>query len=520
MAVNARNFTLGLNGGSDKSARQAAFEQMLGISGFSGAWDTGDASSLSQLLAGTTAPVANAALGTMLDIKPAGGRTMATYIASQAELLPGGTFDTQADVDAWTIVIPASMTKSLVGGKMRLVATGTTQCYRTFTTVVGAWYRVTGAMTDVSVVGNPFRAFRKADNSTASVNAVALGSGNSGFNTPSYFRATATTTYIIAQVNIITGGDVNTVDVDDISVKLVGTTALPLIAPATGQRPLLRAQPYADFDGVNDVLNVQVTTNLGSTCAIYYRTAAGTDSWVTGQTVSTPTFGLSTTDWTCAALFTSDPSASDKLLVQAWGAAPRIPFSSVLVLGDSFATTNLTAALTALSPTSGFILDGVGGTTLQQQAVRLEAYPQPVRSHLLVVDGANGNNQADTLDALARMKACLAPGYRMVYMEPSPQFDNLGTPARDTLLAINAAVAAAAPSAGYTYAPNLADIQSRGDGGGTDASYIANGLWPLSLMLSAVDFHPNTTPNSAGWTGVTAYAKSAYDALKAQGMLP
>ena len=491
----------------------AATAMISGVPSLVSMYDSGDLGSMSQLLTGTTAAAPGSVVGRIQDLKPANGRTFDAYVAQQTELMPGGDFTVQADVDAWTIVTPASMTKSLVGGKMRLVNTNTTYCYRAVTTVIGTWYRVTGTVTDVSVTGNPFRQIRKADNTTASVNVVNMGSGNSGFNTPNYFRATATTTYIVIQVNVITGGDVNTVDVDDFSVKSIGT-ATPLLAPSTGTRPILRAQPYMDFDVTDDVLQAQILSNLGSSCALYYRTQAGADTWVTGQTVSTPTFAVSNTDWSCAALFSSEPSPSEKLLVQSWGAVPRVPFSDfppVLIWGDSFATTNLQNALKDLTDPQGYIEfsnSTIPGGSLQVQAAALEAIA-PVSANLIIMDGGLTDNYANAIDAINRMRACLNPGYKLIYIEPSPQFYNTGSPQRIAQDAIEAQLQI---DLGSDWIASLAPIQTRGNGGGTDNTYIADGIWPLSLMISDVDFHPTTSVNSAGWSGVTALAKVLYDA--------
>lgn len=308
--------------------------RLLAVPGLVSAYDVADTSSLGQALTFGAGGAIGSPVGFALDKVPLGDRSATAYLASAAELAVNGTFDT--DVSGWTNRVPGSGGMTWVAGKLRMANIATNNAYQSFATVVGSWYQLTGTTTVVDATGSTFYAIRKADNNSASVNVVSL-AGNTGVASPIYFKATATTTFIILQVNVSSGTP--TIDFDGISVKRV--PGYPAISDTTGHRPTLHSGPYFDFDGVDDVLSAQIGADLGAACSVYHRTQAGADVWLDGQTIGAGAYALSTTDWGRAAIFSSLPSAADKLVVQAWGAAfPTPPFDDgflalVATFGDA-----------------------------------------------------------------------------------------------------------------------------------------------------------------------------------------
>ncbi len=129
------------------------------------------------------------------------------------ELITNGTFDT--DTTGWTL---GSMTGDFtsISGQGVLVPTGGSSFatyYQTIPTVIGQTYNVVGDVIPISPGG--FFAIRKADDFVPSLNIAEITSTD-GVGQTGSFVATATTTFIVLQVN--NSGSV--MGFDNISVKL------------------------------------------------------------------------------------------------------------------------------------------------------------------------------------------------------------------------------------------------------------------------------------------------------------
>jgi len=343
--------------------------RVLNVSGLVSLYDVADTTSLRQGITGAGAAAIGAVVGTVLDKALFGDQTADEFIAAQTEMFTD-------PLNGWTVNVPAAGSTSIVGGKLRVSVTGTTSAYRTFTTVIGRYYRLQGRRTDVTVAGL-FRGVRKADNAAASTNVV-NGDTSSSSAGDLFFKATATTTYIHCQVNT-SGSVLAEVDFDQFSLK--EANGYHAFADTTGHRPTLHSGPYVDFDGTDDVLYGQIGVNLGSACAVYHRTQAGDDVWLTAQTINSGAYALSTTDWGRAAIFTAEPSASDKLIVEAWGAAyPTPPFpDGFLALEAAFDGTNFiptSLRLAGQNALDKLVLNGDGTSKIVSPDIP-DFYPNP-----------------------------------------------------------------------------------------------------------------------------------------------
>lgn len=147
----------------------------------------------------------------------AGGATSATSagtaaIASSApNLVSNGTFDTTTT--GWTLG-GGTGTIAVVAAKGRVTAGGASvQFSQSIATTIGATYNTLADVTN-TLDTLAFYAVRKADNAGASINVLQLTSGD-GVAQASSFVATATTTFIVLQVN----SDTNRSDFDNIEVR-------------------------------------------------------------------------------------------------------------------------------------------------------------------------------------------------------------------------------------------------------------------------------------------------------------
>jgi hypothetical protein len=205
-----------------------------------GVWyDPSDLTTLFQNSTGSTPVTApGQPVGLMLDKSQ--GATLGP------ELVTNGTFD--GSTTGWTLAGgTATVTASESG--MTVNASATAFVAQSFATVIGSFYRYSAQITAHS--GGVFTGIRKADNSTASVNAVNLRQGIAdGVGTSTgFFVATATTTFIVVQAN--TGGSITA---DNISAKLLpGNHATQ---STSASRPTYQVdstgRAYLSFDGVDD----------------------------------------------------------------------------------------------------------------------------------------------------------------------------------------------------------------------------------------------------------------------------
>jgi hypothetical protein len=144
-----------------------------------------------------------------------------------SELVTNGTFD--SGTTGWTL---SGGTATVSSGQVTISGAATRYFSQSFTTVVGQGYRVRGT---IVTSGATFNAIRKADNATASTNAVTFISAAG--TTEGVFIATATTTHIVLQVN-----DAGTATFDNISVKeLPGNHA---VQATTANRPTYGVHPF------------------------------------------------------------------------------------------------------------------------------------------------------------------------------------------------------------------------------------------------------------------------------------
>tara|TARA_R110000787_G_scaffold75718_1_gene167451 strand:+ start:364 stop:2508 length:2145 start_codon:yes stop_codon:yes gene_type:complete len=156
-------------------------------------------------------------VGMMLDQSQWGGAALGSLYG--AELVTNGTFET--DVSGWAI--SSGSTISFSSGAIE-VNFGSSTAYATqsFPTEIGAVYRISG---EILQVGGVFCGIRKADDATATINIVTLASTLGSHE--GTFTATATTTFVILQVNADPTGIF-----DNISVKKV--TVANALAPIVG----------------------------------------------------------------------------------------------------------------------------------------------------------------------------------------------------------------------------------------------------------------------------------------------
>ena len=225
---------------------------------------------------GAAAVVSNGdPVGLALDQHKWGGLSLAAYRAAQAELVTDSN-----NPATWTA---SGGTLSVVGGKLRLTSTGTSEpyMYRSFTTVVGRWYETSGGYVSVSG-GSGFLYLRigaAGGNGSILVSDMLAGVGNTQRR---WFKATATTTFITQSARSVSVVGAYA-EFDNISVKEIDghhatatTTARPLWQSATSD---------VLFDGSNDYLTTNdfyfqdygnfLSVYFAGVSGINYRTMAG-----------------------------------------------------------------------------------------------------------------------------------------------------------------------------------------------------------------------------------------------------
>ncbi|NNH88177.1 hypothetical protein [Acinetobacter terrae] len=169
--------------------------------------------------------------------------------------------------------------------------------------------------------------------------------------------------------------------------------------------------------------------------------------------------------------------------------------SKFLLLGDSFATLEL-AKLIQTETGIKTLRDGAGGTSLRQQANRLEAEPKLWDCQLIIMDGGFEFKEKygqGYLDAIERVITCLeAAGHsRYYYVQPSPGgYDDysIGTARRASWDEGQAEIKKLIGASRYI--PTLSQMQAYGSGSQSDNALIAKGLMPANLR--ADDIHENT----------------------------
>lgn len=256
-------------------------------------------------------------VGICLDKAQLGNRSIAAYLASTPNLITNGTFDT--NTSGWTASSP-NVTLTAVGGRMRVTPLDAVsrRAYWIVPTVVGKSYLV--KMDFLNGPGNTGAGSLRLGTTDASSTYYQRTTAQGlGANQYAFFTATATTLYVQAQTSNVIG---EYIEIDNVSVQEL--PGIPAKAPADGNRPVLKSGPYCDFDGVDDVLNLNILTSLGTTCSVYYRTQAGAHSWTHNVTIGVGTYALSAVDWSRCAIFTSQPSAANIAAVEKWGLAAAV----------------------------------------------------------------------------------------------------------------------------------------------------------------------------------------------------
>lgn len=159
------------------------------------------------------------------------------------------------------------------------------------------------------------------------------------------------------------------------------------------------------------------------------------------------------------------------------------------ILGDSFVTDNFTAQMrNSFGPVQGFVTsDGVGATTLTEQAERFTNTPQYHHHNLIIMDGGLDTVGAVSIEAIQKMTKDLTHD-RWVYVEPSPSIFKLGTTERayhDSL--VNAIRQYVGPD---RFVECLALMQAQNDGTPEDLQDVEDGLIPRSLRSDFIHENP------------------------------
>jgi len=171
----------------------------------------------------------------------------------------------------------------------------------------------------------------------------------------------------------------------------------------------------------------------------------------------------------------------------------RLP---IHLVGDSFLNVyGLFSELSTLLSNEGLYVpmsqDGIGGTTLTQQAERFAAYSGErakwYDSTLIIVDGGFEGSEVEGIPAVNSMVSNLTHD-RWLYIQSAPSgalsSEEIAQGGTNQDLAMQAEF----PD---NYVPTLERAWAESDGSPTDEDQIALGRWPVSLTGSASDFHPN-----------------------------
>lgn len=171
-------------------------------------------------------------------------------------------------------------------------------------------------------------------------------------------------------------------------------------------------------------------------------------------------------------------------------------YNPVHLLGDSFLNLGAVQEQIALLCTDDYIAfsqDGVGGSSLADQAVRLAANTDVHNDTLVIIDGGLSDNEATALASIQSMVATIGHD-RWYYVEPN-----------------YATYASVESYCGDHFVPVTAGLQAENDGSPEDLDDVANGLWPRSLRSDA------THLNAAGQA---IYAGLIHAFIAADGNMP
>ncbi|MEL6375489.1 MAG: SGNH/GDSL hydrolase family protein, partial [Pseudomonadota bacterium] len=207
------------------------------------------------------------------------------------------------------------------------------------------------------------------------------------------------------------------------------------------------------------------------------------------------------------------PEALDDAGLDSLGA--RAMAAPVHFVGDSFLNLDavpdqLRLRVNARQGYLGFSSDGVGGSTLAQQAARFAGYTGSAQkwwdATLVIVDGGT-EDPADVAQAsIARMLKHLTHE-RWLYVEAgsAPASAGYGADAA-AWTAFREKQRVLQHFCGDHYVPVLREAMRRSDGSLADETNVDQLRWPVSLMTSDADFHPNAN-------GATMLGEVIADAL-------
>lgn len=166
--------------------------------------------------------------------------------------------------------------------------------------------------------------------------------------------------------------------------------------------------------------------------------------------------------------------------------------ASLHLVGDSFLNgQGLLQFLRTSNPRLGNVLrmtskDGVGGTTLAQQAVRFAATPWYWDHTLIIVDGGLTDAEADAIAAIADMAGRLSHN-RWLYLQAGFPDRTVSQATVLARLAVDASIAAAFPG---HYVGTYDYVRANGTGSAVGSG--SGEVWPLDSCTSASDGHPNS----------------------------
>jgi len=249
----------------------------------------------------------------------------------------------------------------------------------------------------------------------------------------------------------------------------------PLAMSETGELVISRVNANAEDDVAGAVLGTfTAPTRFGILRGERFNTAATTNI----------TFHRA---WAWNRLLTQDER---RLAVTAGNYRP------MHLIGDSFLNSGILQEQLALKCRREYIAfsqDGVGGSSLADQATRYAATPEFYGDTLIIMDGGLEDDEATALASIQDMVGRFGH-QRWYYVEPSPNtYSSVQTWCGDHFIPVTAA------------------MQAANDGTANDLADVANGLVPRSLRIDSIH------ENAAG-TRIRARVIHAY--ISARGHMP
>lgn len=202
------------------------------------------------------------------------------------------------------------------------------------------------------------------------------------------------------------------------------------------------------------------------------------------------------------------PAAKSNAELDAIGASSDMP--PVHFLGDSFLSNSyMTDQLLLQSATKGYLAissDGVGSTSLAQQATRVASYTTTkfYDSTLVIMDGGLDDTEQVALASLGRILSYW-PHNRWLYVQPAPPNGDYATRSD-----WNARMRAIQNFCEGHFVSTLREAMRLTDRSTADETEVTQVRWPVSTKISALDFHPNTK-------GHAMLAKRIYAELERRG---